>query len=472
MKDAPIVNQLKNYIKKSYSPFSMPGHKYGRAFEEDDLNTLILNGDITEVDGLDNLQNPQGVIKEAQVKLSECYGSFKSYFLVNGSTCGNLTMIFASFNEGDKVLVERNCHKSIFNGVLLRKLNPIYINNKISTKLDAPLGIDKNHFLKLMKNEKDIKGIILTYPNYFGVGIDLIDIIKECKKHNIKVLIDSAHGAHFGFHNKLPESAVKLGADMIVMSAHKTLPSLTQTAYLHINNKNDKEKVEFYLYTFMSTSPSYLFMATLDYSRAFLQERGNIEYEKLIKRVDNFKESIKYVEGIEVLDKKRLECMWVYDPTRIVIFIKSEYKNIDLVRYLLDNGVQAEMAIGRAVVLIPTPYNNEEDFNRLEKAILKLEIEKTGEKVAEDNNLHIIDGYMINPYQIINRKAELIDIKEAVGRIAKTHIVPYPPGVPLILIGEIITKDKIDKLLKLLENNIECVGVENNKIGVLKKDEE
>lgn len=470
MNDAPIIYGLDTYIKKNYAPFSMPGHKHGRAFEAD-LSTLILKGDITEVDGLDNLQNPQGIIKEAQDKLSECYESYKSYFLVNGSTSGNLTMIFSSFNEGDKVLVERNCHKSIFNGVLVRKLKPVYIKNKISSKLGAPLGIDFEHFLEIIDSEKDIKGIILTYPNYFGIGLDISKVITECRKRYIKVLIDGAHGAHFGFHNELPESAVRLGADMVVMSAHKTLPSLTQTAYLHINNRNDKEKVEFYLSTFMSTSPSYLFMATLDYSRAFLQERAESAYEKLIRRIERVNSIIKRVEGIDFIDKSKLEDTWTHDPTRIVISINSEYKNIDLVEYLLNHGIQAEMSIGRATVLIPTPFNNEEDFKRLEKALLKLKLEKA-DNITRDYDLDIEDGKLIDPIMIMHKKIEFIDIIDSVGKIARENIIPYPPGVPLILMGEKITKGKINKLLDLLNDNIECIGVNNSKIKILKETEE
>ncbi|ERK32558.1 aminotransferase class I/II-fold pyridoxal phosphate-dependent enzyme [Clostridium intestinale] len=470
MNDAPIIYGLETYIKKNYAPFSMPGHKRGRAFQ-DELTTLILNGDITEVDGLDNLQNPQGIIREALDKLSECYGSYKSYFLVNGSTSGNLTMIFSSFNEGDKVLVERNCHKSIFNGILVRKLKPVYIKNEISSKLGAPLGIDFKHFLEIINNEKDIKGIILTYPNYFGIGLDISRIITECRSRSIKVLIDGAHGAHFGFHNELPESAVKLGADMVVMSAHKTLPSLTQTAYLHINNEIDKEKVEFYLSTFMSTSPSYLFMATLDYSRAFLQEKAEGAYEKLIRRIERINEIIDKVDGIDFIDNNKLEDKWIYDPTRIVISINEGYKNIDLVEYFLNNGVQAEMAIGRATVLIPTPFNSEEDFERLENALLKLRVDKE-EAIVKSYDLDIEDGELIDPIIVMNNEAEFIDIINSVGKIAKEHIVPYPPGVPLILMGEKITKGKINKLLELLNDNIECIGVNNNKIKILKETEE
>lgn len=470
MKKMPIVDGLENYYNKNYAPFSMPGHKYGRAFESG-LNTLIVKGDITEVDGLDNLHNPQGIIKEAQKKLSECYGSYKSYFLVNGSTSGNLTMIFSCFNEGDKILVERNCHKSIFNGILLRKLNPIYIKNIINPKLNLPLGIDIEYFLKVIENEKDIKGIILTYPNYFGIGMELSKVIEECKKRKIKVLIDSAHGAHFGFHKELPRSAVNYGADMVVMSAHKTLPSLTQTAYLHINNEIDREKVEFYLSIFMSTSPSYIFMATLDYSRAFLEEKSNQEYEKLIRRIEKLNSVIKSIEGLEILTKDKLEVSLIMDPTRILVSINPLYKDIDLLKYLLDSGIQAEMSIGRTVVLIPTPYNNEEDFYRLEKALLNLKLEKENREISMYNDNELIDGELIMPSIVVEKPIEIVEIMGSEGKISRENITPYPPGVPLILMGERISKGKIEKLLRVMERDIECIGVMNNKIKVLKEEE-
>jgi arginine/lysine/ornithine decarboxylase len=205
----PLVEGLLEYTNENNIPFAMPGHKGGQGFLSTDIGkeiySNILKIDITEVDGVDNLHNPDGIIKEAEELLSRFYKSRKSYFLVNGSTSGNLAMIFSAFSEGDKVIVERNCHRSIFNGILMRKLKPIYIRNKISSKFNAPMSVDMEHFLSLIEDNKDAKGIIITYPNYYGVCPNLKLIINEAKKYNMKVLVDSAHGAHFGVYDVLPD---------------------------------------------------------------------------------------------------------------------------------------------------------------------------------------------------------------------------------------------------------------------------
>ena len=262
------MDALLRYKEENNSYFAMPGHKCGKVYEQTEEGKLFLNNiidfDVTEVDGMDNFHNPEGIIKEAQQELSNYYQSRKSYFLVNGSTSGNMIMIYSVFNEHDKIIVERNCHRSVYNSIVLRKLRPIYIRNRISQDYDAPFSIDKEHLFSVMEANRDAKGILLTYPNYYGLCSDLEEIIKKAREYNMKVLIDSAHGAHFGVTEGLPANAVALGADIVVHSAHKTLPSLTQTSFLHVNCNELIDKVDYYTSIFSTTSPSYLFMASLD----------------------------------------------------------------------------------------------------------------------------------------------------------------------------------------------------------------
>ncbi|MDD7796385.1 aminotransferase class I/II-fold pyridoxal phosphate-dependent enzyme [Clostridium sp. 'White wine YQ'] len=468
MTKVPMLEGLSEYRKLNLAPFSMPGHKLGRAFGKNMLE-LIPSSDITEVEGLDNLHNPQGIIKDAQELLKNCYESKSSYFLVNGSSSGNLSMIFAAFQEGDKVLIERNCHKSIYNGILLRKLKPVFLKNSVDENLDVTLGIDMNNFLQVLEEESDIKGIILTYPNYFGIGVNLKKIVEKCKEKGVKILLDAAHGAHFGFNKNLPENPLKYEIDMVVMSAHKTLPSLTQSAYLHINKEEYKEKIEFYLKIFTSTSPSYIFLVTLDYSRYYLQEKADKEYDILIDRINNFKDNVKKVPYIKVLSKEDLSSKWIFDTTKIVITQSGKYKSINLEKYLLEKGIQCEMSFGRTVVLISTPFNTQEDFDRLEKAILELRLVKNEEESHKEYSsyLDIQDGEIIEPYKILDKATALLDVSHITGHIAAENITPYPPGIPFIMMGEKISKEKKDKLIKLLEDNIDIIGIQDGKVKVV-----
>lgn len=474
MDNIPLVLGLKKYIQEQNAPFSMPGHKYGRGFKNEVMEVPLeelISWDMTEVDGLDNLHNPEEIIKEGQERLKELYRSNKSYFLVNGSTCGNLVMMFSSFKEGDEVLVERNCHRSISNGIIMRKLKPIYIKNIYSENLKEAIGMDVDDLKEKLKSNTNIKGIVLTYPNYYGIGVNIKEIIRICKERKLKVLIDSAHGAHFGFHELLPENAQSLGGDMVVMSAHKTLPSLTQTAYLHVNNSELVERVEFYLGVFMSTSPSYIFMASLDYARAFLEYKGQESYGQLIERVKDFKNEVKKLQYVKVLEKQHFieegfENINM-DTSRIILNTNSGYSGHKLLEYLRKNRVQCEMSSSRAVVLIPSPFNIEQDFKLLIDALKQCKYNKL---VDEEVPMMIegIPNLKLMPYEVMEGEKIFINLNDTLGKIVAENIIPYPPGVPLLVMGEEVEKEHIRAIQRCLDNRVTVLGVKNSKIKVLK----
>lgn len=483
MSKLPLVEGVLKYVKENNIYFCMPGHKGGIGFQNtkigEELYENFLKADITEVDGLDNLHHPEGIIKESLDLLSEFYGSKKSYFLVNGSTSGNLAMIFSSFKEGDKVIIERNCHRSIFNGIIMRKLKPVYVRNKISKKYNAPMSIDMEHFLSLINKHKDAKGIIVTYPNYYGICTNLELIISEAKKYNMKVLVDSAHGAHFGVNEKLPQSALKLGADMIVMSSHKTTPSLTQTAYLHVNkNSNiDINKVDFYVSSFLSTSPSYMLMCSMDYARYYLQEFGEEGYRKLIDLEEIYKEKINKLEWLHVLSEddivKEMDFKNpkypVLDLSRFVINVKEGYSGHKLLKYLRSKKIQCEMSDFRNVVLLFSPFNKEEDFIRLYEALNECDVNK----LKDDLIINIEDVYIpkakLLPYEVLDKKKKKINIDESLGKICAEEVVPYPPGIPLLNAGEFIDNKILNMIKYYMKQKITVLGLENNKITVVEE---
>jgi arginine/lysine/ornithine decarboxylase len=451
----------------------MPGHKGGAGFldteEGKKLIENLLNIDITEVDGVDNLHHPEGIIKEAQDLLSKYYGSKKSYFLVNGSTSGNLTMIFSSFKEGDKVIVERNCHRSIFNGIIMRKLKPVYIRNKISEKYNAPVSIDMEHFSCLLEENKDAKGIIITYPNYYGICVDLRMIISQARKYNMKVLVDSAHGAHFGVSERLPESAVKLGADMVVMSSHKTLPSFTQTAYLHVNESIDITKTDFYVSSFLSTSPSYMLMSSMDYSRYYLQEYGRAAYEELIDRTNSYREKLSHFSWLQILGEDK-ESYADIDLSRFVINLKEGLSGHKLLDYLRRRKLQCEMSDASNVVLIFSPFNRELDFE-----VLYNTIKDCNPDMLRDDRLYIKDIYIpktkLMPYEVIDRKKIKVSLAEAEGKTCGNAVVPYPPGIPILNLGEVIDIDSINMIKYYLDCGVTILGIDEGKITIVEHED-
>lgn len=479
MSKLPLLEGVLRYVKENNVSFSMPGHKGGEGFlcipEAEEFFKNIIKADLTEVDGLDNLHNPEGIIKESLDKLSKFYKSKKSYFLVNGSTSGNLAMIFSCFDEGDKIIVERNCHRSIFNGIVLRKLRPVYIKNEVIKKYNAPMSIDVEHFLSLINKNKDAKGIILTYPNYYGICTNLQLIVNEAKKYNMKILVDSAHGAHFGICEELPESALTLGADMVVMSSHKTLPSFTQTAFLHVgsNSEINIEKVDFYVSTFLSTSPSYMLMCSMDYGRYFLEEYGREAYKDLINRANKYRGLINELNWVHVLEEKDIIneaiCKSNYpilDLSRFVINVNEGLSAHKLYNYLRKNKIQAEMSDGSNVILIFSPFNYEEDFKLLYDVLSNCKKDEIREQAIRIREVYIPEAKLL-PYEASERKRVELIIDKALGKICALAVVPYPPGVPILNPGEIIDKNSLSVIKYYLENGVLILGINNNKITVI-----
>ena len=470
MSRVPIAERIQEYINKNCIYFCMPGHKMGRGFNRDEIGRSILDniitGDLTEVDGLDNLHKPEDVLNEELELLRRTYGAEKSYFLVNGSTSGNMIMIFSALEEKDKIIVERNCHKSIMNGIILKKLKPVYVDPYNYDKYDTPLIPQEELIIEMMENNKDAKGLILTYPNYFGICFDLEKVIVKAKELNMMIIIDSAHGAHFGFNERLPKSAVQLGADMVVVSAHKTLPSLTQTAFLHVNNINLVEKVERYFSMFSSTSPSYMFMQSMAYSRYYLEKYGEKDYDYLIDICQFYKDKINALNKFEVFYEDRSYISM--DKTRYTIIVPKGYSGKKLYEYLLDNNIQSEMSNHRCVVLILSYFNTKKEFERLYEVLKECEMDSIK---YNDNHKTLICGmsYILKylPYEAINMNKVRLKLDECENRICGTQIIPYPPGVPLINPGELITKEAIDYIQFCLKNNIQILGVDRDKILVI-----
>ena len=476
----PLLQEILKYHDEKNLLLSMPGNKGGIGFLSDDIGEEFVNRlgflDITEVDPLDNLHCPEGVIKEAQELLAKTYKAKKAYFLVNGSSSGNLAAIFSAFDEGDEILVERNCHKSIYNGLILRKLKVKYIEPIIDDENGVFLPPSKENIYKTLKECLNPKGIILTYPNYFGITYGIEDIILDLKEKGLKVIIDCTHGAHYGINRRLPKSVSNLG-DYVILSAHKTLPALTQGAYLLVNEEN--MHLEFYLKAFMTTSPSYLIMASLDYARYYLDSYGENDYEKLIDLAEKWKEKINELKKVNILCKTHLNEQfninnerkdkeeYDVDLSRYILILPKGYSGHKFLDYLRHKKIQAEMSFSRGVVLIMSPFNVERDFEIIYEAILKLEMKNICATV-EASYFSNIPEKKLEPFEVFEMDGEWCEIEASEGCIVKEAIIPYPPGIPLVCPGEIISRKVINIIRDYVINKKSILGIENNKVHVIK----
>lgn len=462
-KKTPLLDEVLKYKKEENLIFSMPGNKCGKVFLKDNIGKEFVDTmgylDITEVDPLDNLHAPEGIILEAQQLLAKTYGVKKAYFMINGSTGGNLCSIFAAFNEGDEVLVERNCHKSIYNGLILRKLKVKYIEPLINEKLGIFLPPDKKNIYDAIEQCENLKGIILTYPSYFGITYDIEEVLLDLKKRGLKIVVDSAHGAHFIANNKLPKAIYGI-PDYVVLSAHKTLPALTQGSYL-LSNTDDND-VEFYLNTFMTTSPSYLIMSSLDYARYYLDEYGYDEYERLINKAEKYRSIINSLNKVHIISKEDLAEDYDIDKSRYIVMVSKEYSGHKLLEYLREQGIQCEMSFASGVVLLLSPINYDDDFKKLLKSFENLQLKD----IRQDNYskyYSFIPKKVLEPYEVFKKECKYIKINEADKNIACEAIIPYPPGIPLLCPGEVITKEAIDIIDDYISNNRSVIGIKNKE---------
>ncbi|GAA0467392.1 aminotransferase class I/II-fold pyridoxal phosphate-dependent enzyme [Alkalibacillus silvisoli] len=452
-RNAPLYEAMQNHLKNTSYSFHVPGHKNGtiiptelHAFNE------MLAYDLTELKGLDDLHEPEGPILQAQQLAAQYYGADETYFLVNGTTSGNLAMILSVCEADDLVLVQRNSHKSIMHALDLVGAKPILISPKYNQDVQRYTDISFETVKQALEEEPNIKAIILTYPDYFGTTYDLSSVVEVTHQFNVPVLVDEAHGAHFSFEFPYPKSALQCGADLVVQSAHKSLPALTMGSFLHINSKRvKKERLAYYLQVVQSSSPSYLIMMSLDLARRYIANYSKKEQTELYDEIQHFNESINQLPLIDVLPTRE----GIDDPLKTVI--TSLYLNMDHVLDILHKqGIHVEMVDHNQLLMIHGIEVNKELRHKQSQVIVDcikgLEKYREHDKIV-NNDLFIneLRRFPYSYYELKQKKSEWVRWEKAIGRVAAESIIPYPPGIPIVLNGEPITKHAVNTIKQAME---------------------
>lgn len=450
----PIFNTLKAYSDKNPISFHMPGHKGGKLIGEV-FESYLLNIDLTEIAETDNLHYPSGIIEKAQKLAAKAFNAKQTFFLVNGSTCGIHAMIMSACGKGDKLIVDRNCHKSVINGLFLAGAEPVYIFPEINEEYGIPTSIMPQIIEDAIKKNPEAKGVLITSPNYYGVCSNINEIATVVHKYNKILMIDEAHGAHLNFSDRLPSCAMKSGADICVQSAHKTLPALTQASYLHVNSERiDFDKVAMYLRILQSSSPSYILMSSLDIARAIMEECGEKKLYNLLELIDNFIEKVHQFCGISILNQNDIPKGEI-DRTRLVINVqKLNIRGYEAEKFLSEkHNIQVEMSDLHNLICICTVANSKEDFDNLFNALMDLcKVKRDGEKrLSHKCYLEMKPTIKVNLGEAMRAESTQINIDDALGKIATDAVVPYPPGVPIICPGEEITGESIEYIKRVIE---------------------
>jgi len=454
----PLYEAIMHFKDKHPKSYHVPGHKNGLLYEKIDPEwARFLQFDVTELNGLDDLHAPEGPIKEAQELLSSFYRTRKSYFLVNGSTVGNLASILASFNKGDYVLVQRNCHKSVLNALSMANVNPIFISPKVDDELCIGMEMDPSIVRKAFKSYPNLKGCILTYPNYYGFTYNLKSIIDIVHQNNGLVIVDEAHGPHFQIGTPFPESGVTLGADIVIHSAHKMLPAMTMGSYLHINSTRvSNERIEFYLAMLQSSSPSYPIMVSLDIARHYLGNFTKLDLEYTLSVRNQF------VSRLALIDKLSVKTRDGQDPLKVIVTYEG-CSGFELQEIFEEQGIFTELADQFHVVFVlpllkkGIQYPYDETLVKIKAALEKrtpvIQVEKILYRNQEELTL-----LCMTYEEMEHKEIEYVAMKDAIHRVAAKMITPYPPGIPLLLPGEKIKKEQIETLIQLLELNAKFQG--------------
>lgn len=463
----PLYEALCAHANTNPISFHVPGHKYGMVFSEKYFEQ-IYKIDATELSGLDDLHAPEGPILEATTLLADLYKVKNSFFLINGSTAGNLAMVMAACEEDDIVLVQRNCHKSILNALKLGKITPIFLEPEFDPDWKIAAGVSIETVKEAITTYPTAKALILTYPNYYGLTYNLKEMIEFAHQFQIPVLVDEAHGAHFIIGEPFPPSAVQLGADMVVQSAHKTLPAMTMGSFLHYNSDLvDVQRVMEYLHIFQSSSPSYPIMASLDLARSYLASYRSDDVSFLLDEISVFKEHLNELPGIRVL---------LYpeggDPLKVTIQSTCGLSGFALQKKLEAFGVFTELADPYNVLFVLPLQRVDKIYPYMEVlAKMKMALKDISAIPTKEMDIHPQDRISTLTVGYKEMKSlEMIDIpiSEAVNRVAAETVIPYPPGIPLLLQGEKITQAKVENLKRLLQDQAKFQGGSVLKQNMLK----
>jgi arginine decarboxylase len=455
----PLIDALKACIAHPHAPFYTPGHKRGvgvSPYLSDLLGKQVFRADLTELAELDNLFTPQGAILAAQQLAAEAFGAAKTWFLVNGSTCGIEAAILATCGMGDKIMLPRNVHSSAIAGLILSGAIPIFLNPEYDPVLDIAHSITPSSLQSALQQHPDAKAVFTVYPTYYGVCGDLRAIAKITHQYNIPLLVDEAHGAHFAFHPELPIPALAAGADLTVQSIHKVLSAMTQASMLHIQgNRIDIDRVNKALQLVQSTSPSYLLLASLDAARQQMAVSGNELMSRTLQLADAARTRISQIPGLSVLEISSPDFV-ALDKTRLTVTVSGLGFTGFEAEEILDEklGVTAEFSSLQHLTFIISLGNTPEDIEQLVQGFTTLAKMTPLAKIASrqllwDDFISVGNCLRISPREAFFAVTETLSIEQTSDRICTEIVCPYPPGIPVLMPGEVITKEALEYLQQI-----------------------
>ncbi|MDY3919353.1 MAG: aminotransferase class I/II-fold pyridoxal phosphate-dependent enzyme [Candidatus Limivivens sp.] len=453
-----LYDLLKEYGGSRAYPFHMPGHKrqnmdFGNPFSID----------ITEIDGFDNLHHPEGILKEAQERLAALRGCTEAFFMVNGSTGGILSAVSACTEPGDRILMARNCHKAVYHAVYLRNLQPVYLYPRLERKYGISGGLVPGDLERLLGENPDIRAVVVTSPTYDGVVSDVKKLAEIAHKYGIPLIVDEAHGAHFGFHGYFPVSAVNLGADLVIQSFHKTLPSLTQTAVLYRNGTLvDRERLTRFLGIYQTSSPSYVFLASIDRCTGILAENGKELFGEFAGRLECFRRKAASWKRIQVPGREITGESGIFDLdlSKLILSVRGFCSGEALSRRLREGyALELEMAAGGYALALTSFEDTQEGFDRLEQALREIDRGLEGSRQPCEIQDYVFSNERVcSPAEAWDGPKRIVNLEDSEGMVSGEFLYLYPPGIPLLVPGERISRELLQRVHACRENGLSLQG--------------
>lgn len=462
-----LFEKLKNYADSDYLPMHMPGHK--RCMGQIGNPFFI---DITEIRGFDNLHDAKGILLDAQKRAADLYRSEESRYLINGSTSGILAAVSGCTTFGGKILMARNCHKSAYHAVFLRGLRSEYIYPQSAENMGINSVISPIDVERSLQEHPDIQAVLITSPTYDGVVSDVTRIGEIVHRYKIPLIVDEAHGAHFPFSVHFPKDSISCGADVVIHSLHKTLPALTQTGLIHLNGSLiDREKIRKYLTIYQTSSPSYVLMAGLDQCVEWVDKNRNA-FDIFYKHLRTVRDKLRGMKKLSLLEIPGM------DESKILVSVQGTGMNGHELDEILrvKFHIELEMACNTYVCAITTVADTEESLKRLGDAFVEIDrriCEKSGNH--PDGDRYISDTVL--PTKSVctileseEKEKEACPLSYASGRISADFVTLYPPGIPILVPGEIVTEEITERLMQYGRNGFEVQGVLNDSLQVWKRE--
>jgi arginine decarboxylase len=470
----PLAEAMKNYRQNRVVPFDVPGHKQGKGNPQlrELLGSKCLSLDVNSMKPLDNLQHPVSVIKEAEFLAADAFGAKNAFFVVNGTTASVQGMIMTACKKGDKIILPRNVHISAINALVLCGAVPVYVNPGVNNELGIPLGMTINDILEAIEKNPDAKAVLVNNPTYYGICSNLKEIVKIAHEHNMLVLADEAHGTHFYFGKNMPVSAMSAGADMAAVSMHKTGGSLTQSSILLINNDVNPDRVRQILNLTQTTSASYLLMSSLDVSRRNLALDGEAIFEKVVNFANYAREEINDIGGYYAYGKELTSNPAVYDfdLTKLSVFTRSiGLAGIEVYDILRDEyGIQIEFGDLGNILAIISVGDTEFMIERLIAALNDIKRLYKRDTKGMFEHEYITPVLKMIPQKAFYAKSKFMAIEKSSGCICTEYVMCYPPGIPVLAPGEVITDEIIEYIKYAKDRGCVMMGTEDSTLENIK----